>query len=45
MKQLNIIKNRTLVKLSDENQHALSGKKNTTTEKNLLSQVVSFFGN
>jgi len=36
---------KTLVKLSDENQQALSGKKNTTTEKNLLSQVVSFFGN
>jgi len=36
---------KTLVKLSDENQNAINGKKNTTTEKNLLAQVVSFFGN
>jgi len=36
---------KTLVKLSDENQSAISGKKNITTEKNLLAQVVSFFGN
>jgi len=36
---------KTLVKLSDENHNAVNGKRNTTTEKNILAQVVSFFGN